>query len=399
MSTNAPRLTGQLSALLRVSVSSLWQSKWSSLTIISCVMLVVLVLMGFLAMAAGYENSHRNSGAADLAVLMAEEARSESSSRINRDQLSLLEGAPGIAHDLNGTQLSAEFCMTVAAQRRAGEQRLNISLRGLQAQGRALRQGFRLVGGRMFESGRNELIVGRALATQIPTLAIGQTTRLAGRDWLIVGHFSLDSQVFEAEAWGDITAVQSAYGRANQYQSIRLRLQGPDSTAALAKLQEFNSQDQRLKLNVQTERQFYQRQSEGTSNLMVYLGWPLAMVLAVGTLAGTFNTMLIAVQARRHSLRVLALLGFQPGAVFAAVLFEALSLALIGGLLGIALSLLIFNGLQDSTVGAGFISSHFNWRVDLASMSKALTMALLLGLLGGLAPAWRCLTPTQGTPS
>jgi len=389
----------QLPPLIQVSLISLWRHRWASATVAACVMLVVLVLLAFLAMADGFERSMRNTGEPDVAVLLAPEASSEAASRLTREQVSLLAAAPGIATDANGPLLSAEFSMTVGLPRSDGGGRQNINLRGLEAAGLALRPGLRIVQGRLFERGRNEIIIGRRLAAQGPELKLGQTTRLAGRDWVVVGVYALDAALFESEAWADITAVQSAYGRANQYQSLRARLQGADAAAqarSLAALAAHLAQDPRLKLSVQTEREFFQRQSEGTSNLMVYLGWPLAAVLAAGTGVGTFNTLSIAVQARRRSLKVLNLLGFGAAAVAACVLLEALLLSLLGALAGAAVGWVAFNGLPGSTVGSGFTSIQFNWQLGIHSLLQALGLALAVGTLGGLVPAWRTLKSPRG---
>jgi putative ABC transport system permease protein len=389
----------QLPPLLQVSLLSLWRHKWASATVAACVMLVVLVLLAFLAMADGFERSMRNTGETDVAVLLAPEASSEAGSRLTREQTSLLATAPGIARGADGPQLSAEFSMTVGLPRSDGGGRHNITLRGMQSAGLALRPGLRLVQGRLFERGRNEIIIGRRLAEQGPELKLGATTRLAGRDWTVVGVYALDAALFESEAWGDITAVQSAYGRANQYQSVRARLAGADAAAqqaSLGALAAHLAQDPRLKLALQTEREFYQRQSEGTHNLMVYLGWPLAAVLALGTVAGTFNTLSIAVQARRRSLKVLNLLGFRAAAVSACVLLEAVLLSALGALVGVAIGWLAFNGVQGSTVGGGFTSVNFNWQLGSASLLQALGLALAVGTLGGLVPAWRTLRSPQG---
>lgn len=391
----------QMPALLQVSMASLWRSKWASSTVVACVMLVVLVLLGFLAMAEGYQRSMRNLGETDVAVFLAEEANSEASSRLTREQVELLASAPGIAQQGGVPQLSAEFSMTVGVAKTgaatgAVTQRHNVTLRGMDTPGLALRPGLTLVQGRMFERGRNEVIIGRRLAAEGPELQLGRNVRLAGRDWLVVGVYALDGALFESEAWADIGAVQAAYGRQNQFQSVRAKLAGPDLQASLDALTLHVAQDSRIKTSVQTERAFFQQQAAGTHNLLVYLGWPLAAVLAVGTVAGTFNTLSITVQARRRSLRVLNLLGFSARAVSACVLLEALLLSLLGALLGVAIGWLAFNGVQGVTIGSGFTSIHFDWQLDATALVQALLAAVLVGALGGLVPAWRTLNTRQG---
>ncbi len=52
-----------------------------------------------------------------------------------------------------------------------------------------LRDGMRLESGRLFQSGRYELIVGHASQQQFGGLQLGSTLHLADADWRIVGVF------------------------------------------------------------------------------------------------------------------------------------------------------------------------------------------------------------------
>jgi putative ABC transport system permease protein len=385
----------QWTVLMRVSLASLWRNKWASATVTACVTLVVLVLLGFLAMADGYKTTQRNTGAPDLAVVLAQDATNEPSSRLTREQVALLADAPGIVRRDGAAQVSAEFSMTVAVLG-ADRQRRNVTLRGMGPEGLALRPGLRLVEGRMFTPGHNEIVVGRRLAEGARDLRPGTTARLAGRDWLVVGVIAMDAPLFETEAWADIGAVQAAYERQGEYQCVRARLAGPDPQASLAALREHVARDSRLDVSVQTERQFFEQQAAGTHDLLVYLGWPLAAVLAVGTIAGTFNILSIAVHARRRSLRVLNLLGFSGRVVALCVLSEALLLSLLGALLGGAIGKLVFDGVRGVSIGSGFTSVHFDWQITPASLLAALGLALVVGALGGLVPAWSVLRTRQG---
>ncbi len=385
----------QWSILMQVSLASLWRNKWASATVMACVMLVVLVLLGFLAMADGYKSSQRNTGSPDVAIVLAQEATNEPSSRLTREQVSLLSDAPGIARTGGAPEVSAEFGMTVAIVT-ADHKRQNITLRGMGSGGLALRPGLRLTAGRLFTPGRNEIVIGRRLAAEGAELGLGATVRLAGRDWQVVGIYAMDAALFETEAWADIGAVQAAYERQGEYQSLRARLAGPDPQASLAALQQHAAQDTRLNVNVQTERQFFEQQAAGTHDLLTYLGWPLAAVLAIGTIAGTFNTLSIAVHARRRSLRMLNLIGFSSRIVALCVLTEALLLSLLGAIAGGIVGQLAFNGIQGVTVGTGFTSVHFDWQLAPTSFLAALGLALTVGALGGVVPAWTVLRTRQG---
>jgi putative ABC transport system permease protein len=76
--------------------------------------------------------------------------------------------------------------------------------------------------------------------------------------------------------------------------------------------------------------------------------------------------------------------------VVVSVMIEALLLALLGGVLGAALSRLIFNGLTVSTLNnASFSQVAFDFAVTPQLMTQGLTWAVILGFVGGLFPALR----------
>jgi putative ABC transport system permease protein len=375
----------QFRALLPISLGQIRRAKWPSITITACVALVVLVLLVFLGMARGFEATALNAGSDDIAVFLGRQSNSESTSRLGREQIEILRAVPGIALDGSRPLFSSEFSMTVGGQRADGT-KVNVNLRGLEAPGISLRKGFRITEGRMYKPGLQELIVGRSLASQIDGAQLNEVITLVGREWTIVGLFALDSTVFETEFWADLATVQSAYGRENQFQSVRARLIDPSS---IAQVRADVALDPRLDLDVQSERQLYHEQVKDTSNLITYLGWPLAGVLAIGCLSGVLNTMYITLYARRQSLAMLRLIGYSASAIVASVVVEVLLLSVVGALVGAALVYLLLDGASATTLGVGFTTINYHMQVDWVAVLQALSLALFIGTLGAAIPAAR----------
>ena len=267
--------------LFRISILTVLKRRWVAVTSILAVMLVVVVLMGFLALARGFEGALSNAGAANIALLLSPEADTEVNSSISREQFELLKSAPGIAADSQGRAvLSPELSVVVGGHQKTDGKRVNFDMRGILPRHTALRDGFELVEGRMFNEGAAELIVGRRVANDIENLSLGSRVRFGSVNWKVVGVFELQAKLFEAEVWTSVAAVQSYYGRENQYQSVRAKLGSePD---ALFQLGLHNANDARLELMVQSEREYFASQSDGIVNLITYVGWPLAIVLSLG---------------------------------------------------------------------------------------------------------------------
>jgi len=375
-------LLRQCGALVPVTLGGMWRARWPSLTIVGCVMLVVVLLNAFLAMTRGFTAMAGSTGSEQIVVMLGQGAESEAASVVSMEQLALLANAPGLQRAASAAVLSPELTMTVSRRARDGIGRVNGSLRGLRAEGLALRDGFRLVEGRMFTPGRYELIVGRELAGRVSGAAVGSRIRLSGHAWTVVGTYALASKVFETEYLADLLALQSAYGREGQVQTVRARLEG---AAALAALQRFIGADSRLTLGAVSERQFYQEQMKNTTNIIGYLGWPLVGVLSVGVLAGMFNTMLIVLEGRRQSLSILRMLGFSAAAIRLNVLLETVLLSIAGALAGSALVFLAVQGRDATLVGSGLAAIPYQLGLDLVALGQSLGLAVALGLAGGLA--------------
>jgi putative ABC transport system permease protein len=369
----------QVAAVTLINIKSMPQRFWLSLSTVMAIALVVVVLLSFLAMANGFQQTLTSSGADDVAVILRGGSQAEINSTVARDQVRLLEEAPGIARGTDGKPLlSAELYLVVDGVKRSSQTKANLPLRGIGAAGAAVRKGIRIVEGRMFNTGANEIVVGKALLREFQGLEIGQVVPFATSRWTVVGIFEANGSVFESEIWADLPVVQSLFNRNNIFQTVRARLQTP---AALDALQRFVDADPRLKLDVKSEAAYFAEQASQTSDLIQKLGWPLSITMALGALAGALNTMYSSVAARAAEIATLRAIGFGGFPAFVGTLVESLILATLGGLL--------FHGFSASTLGASFTQVVFSFSLSPALVIEALLLALAVGFAGGLLPALR----------
>jgi putative ABC transport system permease protein len=111
--------------------------------------------------------------------------------------------------------------------------------------------------------------------------------------------------------------------------------------------------------------------------------------MAIGALAGALNTMYSSVAARSAEIATLRIIGFSGYAAFFGTLTEALMLALAGGVLGLFIAYLFFEGRTTSTLGSGFTQLVFKFEMSPGIVIAALVMAVVIGLLGGALPGVR----------
>jgi len=380
----------QTLAAVRINLTSIPQRASMSAATVLSVALIVAVLLGFLAMANGFNATLSNFGRDDIAVILRSGAQSELNSGLSSETVRLLEGAPGIATNSGGTPLlSGELFVVVDGVKRASNTPANLPLRGLGANGLEVRPGLSIVRGRWFEPGTNELIVGDAVRREFAGFELGETVRLGPNEWVVVGVFSTNGSVFDGEIWADTATLQNLYQRGTIVQSVRAQLAAPNSIGAL---RDFVAEDPRLNLDIKTEADFFSQQAGATTHLILYLGWPLAIAMAVGALAGAWNTMYASVDSRMREIATLRAIGFGGFPAAIGTMTESLLLAAIGGIIGATSVYLLLDGLSASTLGLGMTQVVFSFTVTADAVIDGLVLALAVGFLGGLIPAIRSAT-------
>jgi putative ABC transport system permease protein len=377
----------QIVAVTTINLKSIPRRILLSLSTVVAVALVVMVLLAFLAMANGFQRTIAGSGSEDIGIALRAGSRSEINSTVTRDQVRLVEDGPGVARGGDGRPLvSPELYLVVDGIKRTTKTKANLPLRGIGEQGFALRKGIVITAGRMFNRGANEIVVGKGLVREFDGFDLGSTVTFGTTRWTVVGIFEADGSVFESEIWADLPVVQSLFNRNNVVQTVRARLTRP---ATLDELKGYNDNDPRMKLDVKSEAAYFADQSSQTTDLIQKLGWPLAVAMAFGALAGALNTMYSSVAARATEIATLRAIGFGGFSAFVGTLIESLLLAAVGGAIGAALTYAIFDGLSASTLGGGFTQVVFSFKLSPALVGEGVLLALLVGLVGGLFPALR----------
>ena len=202
---------------------------------------------------------------------------------------------------------------------------------------------------------------------------------------LFRSHYAASGSIFESEIWTSIDAVRAAYDRQGQIQTLRLRLKGPEGLARLTAVLKSGFSVETL--SAVTEADLYAGQSSQTSDMIRLFGWPIAILMAFGATAGALNTMMSSVAERRREIATVRALGFSRLSAFAATWIEAIALALLGTVVGIVASWVVFNGWQASTMGANNTRMAFQLVVDGQVMRTVALFGLAIGLVGGFLPA------------
>ena len=377
----------QILAITLVNIRSMPQRRGSSLVAITGIAGVVVVFVSVLSIAQGFRAAMTTAGDPRTAIVMRAGTEAEMSSVLMRANTQLVKDAPGIARGADGPVASAELFVIVNHPKRSTGLDANVPLRGVEPAAFDVRPQLKIVEGRRFEPGRNEIIVGKAAAGQFADLGVGQTVRWGENVWTIVGMFEAGGSISESEIWCDARVLQGAYRRGDSFQSVYVQLEREDSLdafrAALAA-------DPRLNVMVERETDYLAAQSVVLQTIIRTIGFVIAGLMAVGAIFGSINTMYNAVASRTREIGTLRALGFGAVSIVSSVMAESTVLALVGGVLGGLLAWAGFDGYQTSTMNfQSFSQVAFAFRVTPALLIQGLACALIMGLIGGILPAIR----------
>src|ERR1022692_2203730 len=236
---------------------------------------VVGVLVGVLSIAAGFKQAMAVSGSPDGAIVLRSGADSEMVSGLSHDETRIIADAPGVARNANGPLASAELFVVIDLPKRATGTDANVPLRGVEPAALLVRDNLKIVEGRMFDWGKDEVIVGRGAAQEFTGLEVGSNIQVGRYEWPVGGIFSANGGVAESEIWTDAKILQAAYNRGDSFQSVSVRLNSPTAFPAFKDSLTSNPQ---LAVQVSRQTDYYAQQSETMTRLITTLGFLIAFL-------------------------------------------------------------------------------------------------------------------------
>jgi putative ABC transport system permease protein len=377
----------QIGSITRFGLMSIPQRRGAVAATVIGIAGVVTVLVGVLSIAAGFKQAMTVSGSPDSAIVLRSGADSEMVSGLSREQTRLIADSPGVAHVTEGPLASAELFVIINLPKRSTGTDANVPLRGVEAAALRVRDQLKMVEGRMFEWGKDEVIVGSGAAQEFAGMNVGSKIKVGRYEWPVVGIFSANGGVSESEIWSDAKVLQAAYNRGDSFQSVYAKLISP---GAFQQFKDSLTSNPQLNVKVARQSEYYADQSETLTRLINTLGFLIAFLMALGAVFGALNTMYSAVSARTREIATLRALGFGRGAVIVSLMIESLMLALIGGAIGGGLAYLAFNNFHTSTMNwQSFSQIAFAFKVTPQLLIRGIVWSAVIGLIGGLFPAIR----------
>jgi len=347
--------------------------------------LTVTTAIFIMALLAGLQRAFVTSGDPQNVLVLRKGSEAELSGGFDATAFPVLKNLPGIAKDSHGEPMaSGEWVVVIVLPRKDGTGEVNVTVRGMMPDGLELRPKVKLVEGRWFTPGQREVVVSESIHKRFSNASVGDSMAFGKGPWQVVGVFDAGGSAYDSEVWGDVNQMATDFDRQGGFSSAYLRATDPVSADAL---KHRVSDDQRLKLEGVLETDYYAKQTSSGAPIRI-IGWIVAIIMAIGSSFAAMNTMYAAVAYRGREIATLRVIGFSKPSILTSFVLESLLLSLLGALVGILL-MLPFNGMTTGTSNAvTFSEIVFSLRMTVPVVVTAVAFALIMGLFGGIAPAW-----------
>lgn len=231
-------------------------------------------------------------------------------------------------------------------------------------------------------SGRRQCLLGWKAASQ-QNRGIGERISMLGSSFTVVGIVETGSTYEDNGAIIELREAQRLLKKPHQVMAMEIKLLDPSRTDEM--LARFSAEYPRLLFAKSAEfvESLPDMESMEQSIQAIYL-----MTALVGSIA-LMNTMIMSIYERTREIGVLRALGWRRGLVLRQILAEALLLTLVSGFVGIIISMGCMS-LFRAMPSLGIYRDLFVLTPTV--VVQTLFFCVILGVLGGLYPAWRATT-------
>ncbi|MCY3897402.1 MAG: ABC transporter permease [Caldilineaceae bacterium] len=236
---------------------------------------------------------------------------------------------------------------------------------------------YRIVEGKPV-SGPGQMVIGRR-ATESIDISVGENLRIHGTPFRVVGIYETGQGIEESGGVVTLEDAQTAaqFERKVSLYEIGLR-RGDNSDATIERIEALHLE---LKISKTSERESNQQYEQ----MMQGFAWGIAAIaIFIGGL-GMMNSMVMSVLERTREIGTLRALGWSRWRILWMILGESMSLSALGGIVGVLMGIGLAK-LAGTVPGMGvLLQGAFTPEI----VTQGFMTALVLGLVGGVYPAWR----------
>ena len=264
-----------------------------------------------------------------------------------------------------------------------GEDRLML-IRGVRPEAFLVHDQVNITNGYAPRNGRNEMLVGKLAALTLgytdPSDAVGKTIMLDDDQYTISGVIAADGGIVESEIWTSLTDLQIT----SQRDTLSCVIVSLD-VAKPSDLDMFAASRIDLELVAISEDEYFSALAQFYKPIEMMVVMTCIMI-ALGGMLGGFNSTYAAFASRVREVGTLQTLGYQRSAIALSLIQESILSASVGAIIACSIAIFMLDGFT-----VRFSMGTFTLSMTAVIIALGIGSGLLLGFIGAVAPALRCL--------
>ncbi len=251
-------------------------------------------------------------------------------------------------------------------------------------------EGIDSVNGTVYSNGSsNQLILGKTIATQL-NATVGSTVNLFGTNFTVTGIYESGSLFTDRGAFMSLNTLQNLTNNNGKISIIPVKVTDNANVTAVSDAIQ-NAYPNQLTATTAADQANRTNQALGfisTASTAISL-----LAVVIGGI-GIINVMIMSVYERTREIGVLKAVGWTSRRILTMILGESIILTLTAAIVGIIMGVI---GIEILLLIAGAGGSTFAPVLTINTLVTAVGIALIVGILGGLYPAYRAskLSPTE----
>src|SRR5664280_1103356 len=366
----------------------------SSLAIVGIAIgIMVIVALGMVT--GGLKNSTQSTlkaGAAEITVVQAGSNSFESSGSLNETlaaSILNLNGVKDTAGILRASNTSTGISSSNSSQGGFSGPSGGLSITGIDSSKLSL-AGVDSVNGTSFSNtSTDEVILGKTAAQNL-NKTVGDTINLFGKNFKITGTFETGNFMTDAGIMMPLSTLQNLTSNQNKVSNILVKVTDNANVTTVSQTIESTYPNQ---VSTTTAEASAGRINQGLGFIDT-ASWAISLLAIFIGAVGVINTMIMTVYERTREIGVLKAVGWKNSRILGMILGESIVLTLIAFVVGTVIAVTGVEVLLTLVPSVGnAITPSFSIYIFL----RAFGIALLVGVIGGLYPAYRAsrLSPTE----
>jgi putative ABC transport system permease protein len=242
-----------------------------------------------------------------------------------------------------------------------------------------------IVSGRYLTSVDTDVCVVEESYARAADLHVNDSINVLDREFKIVGVVNCGIKPAKADIYAPIEVVQEVVQQVGQYPTGTMNIILVEVADARIQEDVFKSVQRALSGASISSYSCY-IPARSVISIVEGAGWGISLIIAISVTLFVFRSQLASVVERTREIGILKSVGWSNSRVMGQILLESVIQALVGGVAGCAIAIVVISLLRLSNLNSG---GNTTVAISYPAIAAAMTLALTAGIVAGTIPAMR----------